>query len=201
MKTAALLLLLGSCVLTPALAAAPDMTKFPMPSDMKNMKLGLWESTTKTQSPAPDNDPVTLGLPTMAPEERARMEEALERLQAQYVKDGHVIKTAETERYCLKPTDLQKDLASDELPFFKDCKTTKGRRSASSASLRINCKSPEPGQFVWEMTYAVKSPNEVFAIMASKASFMGAPNERSSKVSIRWVSADCGKVTKGPGMK
>ena len=209
MKTATLLLLIGSCMLTPALAADPSTKKFQTSSDMKNMKLGLWESTIESQSPAPDIDRVTLGLPTMTPEERARMEEELERLQAEYVKNGHVINTTETGRYCLKPTDLQKDFVSDELSSYdyKDCKTTEGRRSASSASLRIDCKSPELGQFVWEMTYAVKSPNEVFAIKASKSTSMrkpnamGKPNERSSKVSSRWVSAACGKVTKGPGMK
>lgn len=197
MKIIALLLILGACVLPAAQATPPATKAFQMPSDMKNMKLGLWESTIDSQSPEQDIDPKTLGLEKMPPDQRARMEATLKRQHDEHVKNGYINKATKIERYCLKPADFQKDFLSDNSSIEEECKTTEGPRSSSSASYRMDCKSPE-GPGVAETSYNVKSPTEVVSEMASKGTIMGKPWETKFKVSSRWVSADCGKVTTGP---
>ncbi len=201
MKIATLILfLLGACTLVPGLAAGPANAGMLPPSDMKNMKLGLWEGTIESQNTEQDIDPSTLNMGMqLTPEQKARMEAVLKRQHDQHVKNGYINKTAKTKRFCVKPGDFDKAFDLGELDRDKEmnCKTTEGPRSSSRMSFRAECKAPE-GQFTWEMTYAVKSPTETYGEVVTKGTMMGKPQESSMKTVAHWVSADCGKVTKGP---
>ena len=198
MKTATLLLL-GAFALAPILAAEPAKKGILPPSDMKNLKLGLWEETIESQQKEQDIDPSLLDRGgQLTPEQKARMEAVLKRQHAEHVKDGFVRKTAKTKRFCLKPGDYDKPFDLDGKGRKEiDCKTTEAPRTSSRVSIRMECTAPQ-GQFVYEIAYGTKSPTETYGEIVIKGTMMGQPQDSSMKTVAHWVGAECGKVTEGP---
>lgn len=201
MKIATLILfLLGTCTLAPGLAAGPANAGMLPPSDMKNLKLGLWEETIESQQLVQDIDPRMLKMEDMTPEQKARIEAVLKRQHTEHAAEGNVRKTTRNKRFCLKADDYDKsfEVAGDRgRKKDVDCTLSEGPRSASRVSFRSECTMPQ-GKVTSEVTYGVKSSTETYGEVVGKGTLMGRPQNSSRKMTAHWVAADCGKVTEGP---
>ena len=147
MKTSSLtLFLLSASALIQVLAAEPVKTSVLPPSDMKNLKLGLWEETIESQQSVQDLDRGMLKLEDMTTEQKARIDAVLKRKHVERAAEGNIRKTTKNKRFCLKAGDYDKSFDVDGDRGRKkdlDCKVSEGSRSASRVSFRSECTMPQ----------------------------------------------------------
>ena len=162
----------------PLVATAADSIK---PLDVK---LGLWESTTASQS---SNAMAMLPpemLAKMTPEQRARMEAAAKAREAKGPQ-------AHTQKSCLTKESLTKMSVFGE--DQKGCQRTVIRSSSSAADVRLDCSQGGmigSGEFHVE---AVNSENVKGTIQVN-----GGPGGKSAvfktSFTAHWLGPDCGDV-------
>ena len=141
-----------------------------------DVKPGLWETTTTTQTsgmPALDNSKMT-------PEMRARVEEMMKKRQAKGP-------SSHTSRSCMTKEKLQKDMFMNESGQVS-CKRTILTNTRSSLEVKVECSSDKA---VSAGTFHLEALSRESVKGNLKLSGMV---NADTAVSSKWIGADCGDV-------
>ena len=159
----------------------------PVSADQTKVKLdaetGLWEMTTHPQMSG------TLQIPEeqlqkMTPEQRARVEAALQSATANVSRE-HVI------RQCLTPEQLSKGFdVGDE---GSSCKTTVIRNTSSELEVRRECTESNAPHTTTER-FRMSGRREVSGTVDAALSQNGRPLTMHMTIEGRWLGADCGGI-------
>ena len=140
-------------------------------------KVGLWEINVQTNMGAVPGMPDMSKLP---PEAQARMKAMGIQM------NGNGI----TMRHCMTPAEVNND--KPDLSRNKDCKTTNVRMTGRTFSADLVCTGRINGKGHIEVTY--DSPEHYTALETMSGTAGGHPVNNSTKMTGRWLSANCGKV-------
>jgi hypothetical protein len=149
-----------------------------------DVKLGLWEVTTTTETNGMPPMPA-IDMSKMPPEARARIEAAMKARQAKGPR-------TQTHRNCLTQEKLDKDLFKDENEQDATCKRTVVSRTSTSQDIKIECsgRMKMTGEARFTAT-SRESVNGSFKIMSGD----GANNMTiNSTISAKWLGPACGDV-------
>jgi hypothetical protein len=186
--------------------AAEQYNKLPWPSDLKHVKLGLWEDTIEKDNPSspPGMDfAKKFDTSRLSPEDRARIEAMMKKKQQQIKDRGPT--TTITKRNCVtqKTLDDGKKGLEGIGHDAPSCTVNVLDNSASKLSFKSDCDMkmenapPEMkngGRMSMTMTVEVKSPELVVMQTSSEANFGGTPMKRHETTTSRWIGAACGGV-------
>ena len=174
-RTVALACALGICVILPVSA---DETKVKLDAD-----LGLWEVTTHPKMSG------TLTIPEeqlqkMTPEQRARMEAAMQAV-TQNAQREHVV------RQCLTPEQRAKgfDLGNEG----SSCKTTVIQNTSSELEVRRECGAESEVRTTTEH-FRMSGSRHVSGTVDAAMSQNGKPVAMHMTIEGRWLGADCGGI-------
>lgn len=169
MKTRILFLLAGATLVT---------------AQKIDLKLGLWESTTKTETSGMPAMP-SVDMSKMPPEMRDRMEAMMKARQA-------AAPQAHTSRNCVTQEDLDKSLFKQENEREATCKRTVISSSATSQHVKIECTGKQ--KMTGEATFTAQSRESVNGVI--KLTMGDGPNPMiiNSNVTSKWLGPACGDV-------
>jgi len=143
-----------------------------------DIKLGLWESTSTTNTSGMTM-PIDV-LNNLPAERRARIEASMKARQIHGPKSS-------TEKSCMTKEDLNKPF-EDKDGADKNCTSTIVTATRTHAEYRIECTGPEAHNAV--MKVEAISRESLKATMVMNTGTGTVTNEITSK----WISADCGNV-------
>ena len=200
MEKVALCVLASVFAVSSAMPAEPSSKDIPPPADLKNVRLGLWEETIRSEQTArPQVDMSKVDMSGWTPEQKARVEAVLKRQHEEQVAQGSApVVKSKTKRFCVKAGDVNKSFnIGDKGRGGGECKETEVSRSSSRLALRYECAG-ESAKISTELSYEVKSPTETVGEIHSKGTMMGRPVDNSEKATAHWVGPECGSVSEGP---
>jgi len=176
MKTTSVVLgiiLVGSCV-----ALAADSSIQPM-----NVKLGLWEVTTVTE---------TTGMPPIPPDALANMTpEQREKVEAMMKARGMGAPRTTTRKSCMTKEKMDKGaMFGEDRP---NCTRTVVTSTSSKVEVHMQCKEHDTTSNVTLKVEALSSEN-VKGSMQADASGSGHTMNINSNFTGKWVGAACGDV-------
>jgi Protein of unknown function (DUF3617) len=149
-----------------------------------NVKLGLWEITSTTQTTGTP----AIDLSTVPPEYRGRAEAAMKAQMEQSAKPNTRVRKA-----CVTKENLQKDLFQNA---SKDpsCKWTTIAQTSSVGEFTIECTGVQ--QVSGHIRYEALNSENVKGTMTMKiATAKGAsPMTSNTTLTSRWIGASCGDV-------
>jgi hypothetical protein len=195
MKTT-VLIVLGSCALGSAVAADnPAGQQILPPSGFKTLKLGLWEETLSSQAgPHPQIDMSQIDTSSFTPEQRARVEAVLKRQREQAAAKGNAPDVStKSKQYCLKASDVSRDLLKDLRDDRPGCELREVSRTATRIVVHQEC-SEKGVQGTMDMSYEVKSPTTLAAEIKTSGALNGREFKRTETMNAHWIGADCGTV-------
>jgi hypothetical protein len=155
------------------LATHPALAAEPM-----DLKLGLWETTVTTNisgSPMPES-----ALKQMSPEQRARIEAAMKKREAQGPR-------SHTTRSCLTKEKLNRPFEKQGEPANSNCKNTIVTATRTVQEYKIQCTGPEAHSGVMHME--AQSPERFKSTVKMNSS----RSTINVELNGHWVGADCGK--------
>jgi len=146
-----------------------------------NVKLGLWETTMVAQ---------TSGMPPidmshMTPEQRARMEAAMEAAKTRAA-------TPHTIRTCLTKEKLEKGLFQDK-DNDASCKHKVITKSTTVYAVRFDC-SRENNNTTGEWRFEAVTPENVKGNGKFTIEHAGQKMSSTGTMTAKWVAASCGNV-------
>ncbi len=211
MKTVPLILcVLAISMLRVTPMATAQTTEIGAPADYRRLKLGLWEESRRSESPAaPAIDPATIDMSHFTPEERARVGAVLKRQQQERVAGGDAPKVStRTKRSCLTADKLDREWSKtwgdDRSDKNVQCKRKVVQSSASRLAVTGECTvantGPKAGpysgggSFRTEMVFEIKSPESTSASISTVGQMGNVPMKRREVVEARWIGADCGNI-------
>jgi hypothetical protein len=163
-------------------------------ADNINIKPGLWETTTVSQSqgapaiPPEQQAQMDKMRASMSPEMRARIEAAQKKAQAN-AGAPHVRKS------CLTREDLNKPLSFDEGKDDGKCTKTVLKSTASVQEVRVDCKGDRYNSTGTIRVTASNSENWSGTLETTLTPVgKGAPMTVKTNMSGKWLGADCGDV-------
>ena len=160
-------------------AAQPASAQTPQ---MLNVKLGLWEATTSSQT----SGELPFDTSKLTPEQKAKMEAAMKTMM-QEVSKPHTLHT------CLTKEKLEKDL-----PFegkSKDnCTNTFVTRSTTVYDIKFECKGSDGETTNGEWRFQALNPESV--VGGGTVNFTRGGKAMSAKTTMtsKWLGAACGDV-------
>jgi septal ring-binding cell division protein DamX len=157
-------------------------TAFPMASqaaEKLNVKLGLWEITSQTETRGMPPLPKEL-LDKLTPEQRRKMEADIKAEQAKGPEK-------DTDRECITQKDLEQPFESANT---KECKQTIVTTTRTSQEVRIVCTGGVPGSGLLKVT--TTSPEQMTGSLDLKLGAGAESMTINAKLQGRWLSADCG---------
>ena len=174
------------------------------PSGFKNMKPGLWEWSDQMSTSgdptsmmsAQDRKDMEAHMKSMSPEQRAKMEAAIQKQQASN-QAPHKRMSCESLEKIQKGMALGKDRPDEP---GMDCKATERSRSDTRVDIHMTCSGKPGGRMPANMAQEVdmsielKSPTEGRMTMNGKVSSGGQVMTTGFTSTGHWVAADCGKV-------
>jgi hypothetical protein len=164
----------AACLSVSALAAAETL----------NVKLGLWEITSLTETRGMPPLPKEL-LDKLTPEQRRKMEADIKADQAKGP-------DKDTDRECITQKDLERPF---ETSNAKECKQTIVTTTRTSQEVRIVCTGGVPGSGLLKVS--TPTPEKMTGLLDLK---LGAgPEAMSIKAQLqgRWLGSDCGDEADG----
>lgn len=168
-----------------ALVLSPLLSKADQPLDVK---LGLWETVSRTELPAlPASRPQIPpdALARMTPEQRARIEAILK---------SRGTPGAITTRSCLTRESLEHGL---NLRNDQACTYKLTGSSAIRQQIQVECRQGQAREASGELTLERVDAGHIEGTMVMKPA-AGSGNIKTTFDS-RWVSADCGRLKPNPG--
>jgi hypothetical protein len=162
-----------------ALVAAAAATAMAQVSSL-NVKLGLWEITSKSQSsgaPAIDTSKMT-------PEQRARIEAAMKAR-------GSAGQAPRSRQTCITKEKLAKDGFQEESPD-PSCKRTIVTRTATVEEMKIECTGERASTS--QVRFEASSPDSINGTMKMTMVRSGAPMSIDVAITGKWLGAACGDV-------
>jgi hypothetical protein len=194
-----------------AAAADKDGVELTPPSDIKRLKMGLWEETRQEEAaPRPAMDMSAMDMSSMTPEQRARVEAVLKRQAAERAAQGNnPTVTNKTKRSCLTAQKIDREWT--KMPFQErggsggmSCTNKVLQSTSSKLAVRGECTIPDSGtkgegppgggHFVSQFSMEVKSP-ELFVVESSTEGVVAkVPTKRHGTMTARWIGSDCGSV-------
>ena len=169
------------------LFASPAMT------DNLNIKPGLWEFTSTSQTKgappisAEQKAEMERAMANMPPDRRAKMEEAMKAAQGG-AGTPHVRKSCVTKEDLSKPLDLGDD---------KECKKTILKSTSSEQEVRFDCSSGTH-KSTGTMHFVANSSESVSGTTDMQMSDTGGAMTVKSNFSGKWLGASCGDVKPMP---
>lgn len=166
------------------LFAAPAMT------DNLNIKPGLWEFTSTSQTKgappisAQEKAEMEKAMASMPPDRRAKMEEAMKAAQAG-AGTPHVHKSCVTKEDLSKPMDF-----GDEK---QECKKTILKSTSSEQDVRVDCTSGTH-KSTGTMHFVANNSESVTGAMDMQMSDTGGAMTVKMNFSGKWLGASCGDV-------
>lgn len=162
---------LAFAMLQPASARIPNL----------NVKIGLWEVTSVTQtSGAPPVD-----MNSLSPEQRARMQAMMDKM----MKSAAV---PHTFRSCLTQEKLSKNPFQDRTN--DSCKQTVVSSSTSAYDVKLQCTDERGGTTSGEWRFEAATPELVKGNGHMTIERAGRKMESTSSLTAKWVGASCGEV-------
>jgi uncharacterized protein DUF3617 len=164
------------CVLALTCACFPLIG---LSADRLNVKLGLWEITSRTSMSGMPPIPKEL-LATMTPEQRAKME-------ADFKAEVAKGPIERTDRECITKEDLEHPFSSSNT---ENCKQTTVQITATTQELRLVCTGTQQGTG----TFRVSTPTpesmtgELDLKLGEGKDILGV----KAQLKGRWIGADCG---------
>jgi hypothetical protein len=158
-----------ACLVSPAFASAETL----------NVKLGLWEITSVTQTRGMPPLPKAL-LDQLTPEQRRKMEADLKAEQAKGP-------ATDTDRECITQKDLERPF---EPGNRKECKETIVTTTRTSQEMHIVCSGPVPGSGVFKI--AASSPDKMNGSLDLTLGKGANAMNIKAQLEGRWLSSDCG---------
>jgi Spy/CpxP family protein refolding chaperone len=162
-----------------ALVAATAATAMAQVSAL-NVKLGLWEITSRSQSsgaPAIDTSKMTA-------DQRARIEAAMKAR-------GSAGQTPRTRKTCITKEKLASDGFQEQSPD-SSCKKTMVTRTATVEEMKIECTGERASTS--QVRFEAASPDTVNGTMKVTTTRNGAQMGIDIAISGKWLGADCGDV-------
>jgi len=150
---------------------------------MLNVKLGLWEVTSTSQTAGMPQMP-QIDLSSLPPEARARAEAAMKAREAM---QG----TPQTQKYCLTKEKLEKDLFQDK-EMDASCKRTTIENSATVKAYKIECTGEH--KMSGDMRFEATSPAAVKGLIKMNIDAQGHAMTVNSNFMAKWVGDACGDV-------
>ncbi|MBZ5507373.1 MAG: DUF3617 domain-containing protein [Acidobacteriia bacterium] len=163
--------------------AAPVMT------DNLNIKPGLWEFTSTTQSKgappisAQEKAEMEKAMANMPPDRRAKMEAAMKAAQGGAARP-HVHKSCVTKEDLSKPLDMGDD---------KECKKTILKSTSREQDIRVDCTSGTH-KSSGTMHFIANNSESVSGAMDMQMSDTGGAMTVKMNFSGKWLGASCGDV-------
>ncbi|HEY6211058.1 MAG TPA: DUF3617 domain-containing protein [Vicinamibacterales bacterium] len=152
-------------------------------SPMLDVKMGLWETTTKInmgnmpQMPQLSEDQ----LAKMPPAQRAQIENMMKTMQGAPV----------TVKTCMTKEKFQKNSFMQERPN-QNCKQTITNNTAKSMDAAVVCTGPSA--MTAQMHIEAVSSTEYKGHMTGKANARGGEMDMTVDMNGKWLGADCGDV-------
>lgn len=165
------------------LFAAPAMT------DNLNIKPGLWEFTSTSQSKgappisAQEKAEMEKAMANMPPDRRAKMEEAMKAAQGG-AGTPHVHKSCVTKEDLSKPLDTGDD---------KECKKTILKSTSSEQDVRLDCTRGTQ-KSTGTIHFVANNPESVSGTMDMQMSDTGGAMTVKMNFNGKWLGASCGDV-------
>jgi hypothetical protein len=144
-----------------------------------NVKLGLWEITSFTETRGMPPLPKEL-LDKLTPEQRRKMEADIKAEQAQGP-------DKDTDRECVTQKDLERPF---ETSNAKECKQTIVTTTRTSQEVRIVCTGGMPGS--GQLKVSAPSPEKMSGLLDMKLGDGAGAMTIKSQLQGRWLSSDCG---------
>jgi Protein of unknown function (DUF3617) len=154
-----------------------------------NLKLGLWEDTSQTESSGMPPIPQSV-LDTFPPEQRAKMEAMMKAQAASGPRS-----TSKVVRSCMTKEELTRPFMPDDI---KECKHRVINSSGSMMEIEAQCMQDGVVKTTLSMRFEASSPERVTGISTLK--FMsttqgdGRSRTITTRTTARWLGADCGEV-------
>ena len=195
-----IIFVVSAFALSASLYAAPSSSNdIAMPSDYKKLKLGLWETTRRSEIATPPIEMSAAQLGTLDPAARARVEAVLKRQAAERAaRNGAPEVIVKTAQECVTQEVLDKRNLSPNSDRrgndpMKDCPPVLKTRTANRIVVTGEC-TIEGGKFSTELIFEVKSPEETFTSVTSSGNFGGRASKTAGSASSRWLGAVCGSA-------
>jgi len=145
-----------------------------------NVRLGLWETTSVSQTAGMPS----IDLSNLPPEARARAEAAMKAREAM---QG----TPQVQKYCLTKEKLEKELFQEK-EMDPSCKRTTVEDSATVKAFRIECTAPQ--KMAGDMRFEAVSPTAVKGTIKFNMDAKGSPMTVNSTFTAKWLGEACGDV-------
>jgi hypothetical protein len=145
-----------------------------------NLKLGLWEMTSSTETRGMPPLPKEL-LDKLSPEQRKKMEADIRAEQSKGPEQ-------DTDRECITPRDLDRPLEPDNA---KECKHTIVSSTRTSQEVHIVCTGGMPGS--GSLKVSAPTPEKMTGSMNLKLGAGAEAMTIRAELQGRWLSSDCGE--------
>ncbi|WP_427912869.1 DUF3617 domain-containing protein [Ramlibacter sp. MMS24-I3-19] len=179
----------AACLLTLAVSAPAAVAQ--------SIRPGLWEiqrSTTSTSGEAEKRmSAAQERMANLPPEKRKLMEERMARSGVQM---GSASAGSMSARVCVTPEMARHDETAEEL--LPGCQTTSQSRSASGVKLAFTCTNPRQSG---ETEISYQGPKAYSMRTTIHKDVNGKPDTVTKTGSGKWISDDCGSVTRMPGQR
>jgi len=143
-----------------------------------NIKTGLWEVTTITQTKGMPPLPKEL-LDRMTPEKRKQMEADIRAAQSKPDKD--------TDKECITQRDIERPFETNNT---KECDNTIVTSTRTTQHIRIVCTGGMPGTGSFKVTAA--SPEAITGVLDLKLGQGAESMTINAEMTGRWLGSDCG---------
>ncbi|MGE5337957.1 MAG: DUF3617 domain-containing protein [Gemmatimonadota bacterium] len=150
-----------------------------------NAKLGLWEVTSTTESSGRPPIPPEM-LARLSPEQRAKMEAAIEAHQAKGPQTT-------THKACYTEKDRERAFQGQDDDGQRSCKRTIVSQSARRMQVRLDCTGASMGAANGMFTVDAITPENVKGTVDMKVVRGDRTMNVKSSFSARWLGADCGE--------
>ena len=148
-------------------------------ADTLNVKLGLWEITSVTETRGMPPLPKEL-LATMTPEQRRQMEAEIKAEQAKGP-------DRDTDRECITQKDLDRPFESSNT---KECTQTNVTTTRTMQEVRIVCTGGVPGSGLLKVS--APSPEKMTGSLDLKLGEGAQAMTIKAQLQGKWISSDCG---------
>jgi|SRR5450759_3827797 hypothetical protein len=145
-----------------------------------NVKLGLWEVTSTTQS----TGALPIDTSKMTPEQRARVEAAM-------AARANAAPTTRTTRSCMTQKELEKDLFQEQ-ENDPACKRTVVANSPTVREVKLECTGE--GKMSGDMRFEAVTPEAMKGTIKMAGARQGHAMTVSSTLTAKWLGSACGAV-------
>ena len=160
-------------------AASLSLSAAAYSADTLNVKLGLWEITSVTETRGMPPLPKEL-LATLSAEQRRQMEAEIKAEQAKGP-------DKDTDRECITQKDLERPFESSNA---KECTQTNVTTTRTAQEVRIVCTGGIPGSGVFKVS--APSPEKMTGSLDLKLGEGAQAMTIKAQLQGRWLSSDCG---------